>query len=62
MILKVAVCRFLGLATTLTAVEVVPFLVIAIGLDNMTAITKAIVSTSPHIAVRFRVAEVSLLH
>ena len=55
---KVGACRALGLVTTLTAVEVVPFLVIAIGLDNMTAITKAVVSTSPDMAVRFRVAEV----
>ncbi len=33
----------------------------AIGLDNMTTITKAVVAASPDVAVRFRVAEVSLL-
>ena len=57
---QVGACRVLGLATTLTAVEVVPFLVIAIGLDNMNSITRSIVSTSPDMAVRFRVAEVRL--
>jgi hypothetical protein len=58
MSMSVGACRYLGLATTLTAVEVVPFLVMAVGLDNMTSITRSVVSTSPDMAVTFRVAEV----
>ncbi len=48
----------MGLLGTLTAVEVMPFLVIAIGLDNMRMITKSVILTSPTKPVRFRVAEV----
>eukprot|EP00051_Salpingoeca_urceolata_P022256 m.358162 g.358162 ORF g.358162 m.358162 type:complete len:1114 (+) comp19945_c1_seq18:3867-7208(+) len=57
MTMSVSICSVLGLVTQLTAVEVVPFLIMAIGLDNMINITKSVVSTSPHLAVRFRVAE-----
>lgn len=35
-------CKYMGLATALIAEEVVPFLVVSIGLDNMSIITKRV--------------------
>jgi hypothetical protein len=40
------------------AIELVPFLVMAIGLDNITTITQCVEASDPSIAVRFRIAEV----
>lgn len=40
------------------AFEVIPFLVMVIGLDNITTITNAVVSAPPTVAVRFRIAHV----
>lgn len=42
--LAIALCTALNVVTTVTAVEILPFLIVAIGLDNMTIITKSIVS------------------
>eukprot|EP00040_Diaphanoeca_grandis_P026345 m.147356 g.147356 ORF g.147356 m.147356 type:complete len:1057 (-) comp30532_c0_seq1:161-3331(-) len=49
-------CITIGLITTITAVEVLPFLVVAIGLDNVTVITTSIVSKWG-LPIRFQVAE-----
>ncbi len=42
MSMAVGLCTRMGLATTVTAVEIIPFLVAAIGLDNMTIIAKVL--------------------
>lgn len=55
-IMAVGLCTTLGLITTVTAIEVLPFLVVAIGLDNMTVITSSIVSKWG-LPIRFQVAE-----
>ena len=41
------------------AFEVMPFLVMVIGLDNISTITTAVVNAPPTVAVRFRIAHVS---
>ena len=58
--MSVGLCEHLGLETSLTALEVVPFLVVAIGLDNMTIITKSVVTAAVDKPVCFRVAEVKI--
>lgn len=57
MAMAVGISTYLGLITALTTVEVVPFLVIAIGLDNITLITRAVVGTSMDQPVNLRIAE-----
>eukprot|EP00045_Choanoeca_perplexa_P014514 m.171144 g.171144 ORF g.171144 m.171144 type:complete len:1295 (+) comp16702_c0_seq2:210-4094(+) len=53
----VGVCHSLGLVPSARAIELVPFLVMAIGLDNITTITQCVEASDPSIAVRFRIAE-----
>lgn len=53
----VGVCQHFGLISNLPAVEVVPFLIAAIGLDNFATLTRCVVETPPDVAVRFRIAE-----
>ena len=44
-----------GLDTTITAVEIIPFIVAAVGLDTMTGITKSVVATTGNSPVCFRI-------
>eukprot|EP00053_Salpingoeca_punica_P019472 m.197156 g.197156 ORF g.197156 m.197156 type:complete len:1190 (+) comp17660_c1_seq4:253-3822(+) len=57
MMMSVGICTYFQLLTTVKAIEVVPFFVMAIGLDNMVIITTCTVNTSPDLPIRFRVAE-----
>eukprot|EP01147_Barroeca_monosierra_P011027 gene11027-3097_t len=52
----VGACCYFGLVRDFKAFEVIPFLVMVIGLDNITTITNAVVSAPPTVAVRFRIA------
>ncbi|EGD75912.1 hypothetical protein PTSG_00621 [Salpingoeca rosetta] len=52
----VGVCTYFDLVKNFQAFEVIPFLVMVIGLDNITAITSSVVSAPPTVAVRFRIA------
>lgn len=55
--MSVGICRAFGVVPTLIAVEVIPFLIIAIGVENIFYITNAVVSTSMDLPVRYRIAE-----
>lgn len=57
MLMAIGICKYLGLVTTLVAKEVVPFLVVATGLDNMALVTKSVASTSWDVPIRFRIAQ-----
>jgi hypothetical protein len=46
-----------GLDTTITAVEIIPFIVAAVGLDTMTGIAKSVVATTGNSPVCFRIAK-----
>eukprot|EP00124_Ichthyophonus_hoferi_P001726 Ihof_evm9s98 gene=Ihof_evmTU9s98 len=55
--MAIAMCTTLGMTLTLVAVEVIPFFIIAIGVENIFYITNAVVTTSLDLPVRERVAE-----
>eukprot|EP00039_Didymoeca_costata_P007198 m.97229 g.97229 ORF g.97229 m.97229 type:complete len:1094 (+) comp13585_c0_seq4:449-3730(+) len=57
MSMAVGICNILGFSATLVAEEIVPFLVVAIGMENMLVITRSVAAMSWDIPVNFRVAE-----
>eukprot|EP01137_Pigoraptor_chileana_P012185 Opistho-2@64258 len=57
MVMSVGICTALGVPPTLMSIEVIPFLVIAIGVENIFVITNSVVSTSLDLPVKIRIAE-----
>jgi hypothetical protein len=57
MAMALGICTYGGLPTALVGEEVVPFLIVAMGLESMTTITMCVGITSWDVPVRFRIAE-----
>eukprot|EP01134_Creolimax_fragrantissima_P005447 CFRG5447T1 len=55
--MSVGICTAFGFVPTLVVVEVIPFLIIAVGVENIFFITHAVVATPLDNEVRHRVAE-----
>ncbi|KNC87701.1 hypothetical protein SARC_00207 [Sphaeroforma arctica JP610] len=55
--MSVGICQMFGFVPTLVVVEVIPFLIIAVGVENIFFITHAVVATPLDNSVHHRVAE-----
>lgn len=55
--MSVGLCLWFGLNPTLSGSEILPYLVVVIGLENMLVLTKSVVSTPVHLDVKLRVAQ-----
>ncbi|RKO92491.1 sterol-sensing domain of SREBP cleavage-activation-domain-containing protein, partial [Blyttiomyces helicus] len=55
LVMSVGLCSMLGVTTSLVPWEVLPFLVIAVGVENIFVLTKAVVMTSLDLPVKERV-------
>lgn len=55
--MSVGLCFFFGLRLTLDGREVFPYVVVAVGLENVLVLTKSVVSTPSHLDVKIRVAQ-----
>eukprot|EP01135_Chromosphaera_perkinsii_P008000 Nk52_evm72s1073 gene=Nk52_evmTU72s1073 len=57
MTMSVGICTYFNFRTTLMAIEVIPFMVIAIGVENIFVITNSVVATDFDLPVKVRIAE-----
>ncbi|XP_059471097.1 sterol regulatory element-binding protein cleavage-activating protein isoform X2 [Neocloeon triangulifer] len=55
--MAVGLCFFFGLRLSLDGKEVFPYVVVAVGLENVLILTKSIISTQAHLDVKIRVAQ-----
>jgi predicted RND superfamily exporter protein len=55
--MAVGLCFFFGLRLSLDGKEVFPYVVVAVGLENVLILTKSIVSTQAHLDVKIRIAQ-----
>ncbi|KAF4532599.1 hypothetical protein B566_EDAN013377 [Ephemera danica] len=55
--MSVGLCFFFGLRLTLDGREVLPYVVVAVGFENVLVLTKSVVSTPAHLDVKIRVAQ-----
>ncbi|CAL1263212.1 unnamed protein product [Larinioides sclopetarius] len=57
LLMSVGLCLWFGLSPTLSGSEILPYLIVVIGLENMLVLTKSVVSTPMHLDVKLRVAQ-----
>ncbi|GIY33272.1 sterol regulatory element-binding protein cleavage-activating protein [Caerostris darwini] len=57
LLMSVGLCLWFGLNPTLSGSEILPYLIVVIGLENMLVLTKSVVSTPLHLDVKLRVAQ-----
>ncbi|KAF8795037.1 Sterol regulatory element-binding protein like [Argiope bruennichi] len=57
LLMSVGLCLWFGLSPTLSGSEILPYLIVVIGLENMLVLTKSVVSTPIHLDVKLRVAQ-----
>ncbi|KAG8189219.1 hypothetical protein JTE90_013751 [Oedothorax gibbosus] len=57
LLMSVGLCLWFGLNPTLSGSEILPYLIVVIGLENMLVLTKSVVSTPVHLDVKLRVAQ-----
>jgi hypothetical protein len=54
--MSVGICTYFGLQSTLNKSEILPYLIIFIGFENIVVLTKSVVSTPINLDVRYRIA------
>jgi hypothetical protein len=54
--MSVGICTYFGLQSTLNKSEIMPYLIIFIGFENIVVLTKSVVSTPINLDVRYRIA------
>ncbi|XP_054714405.1 sterol regulatory element-binding protein cleavage-activating protein-like [Uloborus diversus] len=57
LLMSVGLCLWFGLNPTLSGSEILPYLIVVIGLENMLVLTKSVVSTPMHLDVKLRIAQ-----
>ncbi|GFU36985.1 sterol regulatory element-binding protein cleavage-activating protein [Nephila pilipes] len=57
LLMSVGLCLWFGLNPTLSGSEILPYLIVVIGLENMLVLTQSVVSTPVHLDVKLRVAQ-----
>ncbi|XP_067127513.1 LOW QUALITY PROTEIN: sterol regulatory element-binding protein cleavage-activating protein [Centruroides vittatus] len=57
LLMSVGLCLWFGLHPTLNGSEILPYLIVIIGLENMLVLTKSVVSTPDHLDTKVRLAQ-----
>ncbi|RWS16320.1 Sterol regulatory element-binding protein cleavage-activating protein-like protein [Dinothrombium tinctorium] len=57
LLMTVGICLWFDFNPTLSGSDILPYLVVVIGLENMLVLTKSVVSTPAHLDIKIRVAQ-----